>query len=79
MAMKYYLVTDAVAEQVTRCTGLPAHDTFLGALVEQPKPFNLDAELDRLDRAMFPNKPRCICGRTAILHQPNCPMSLMMT
>lgn len=79
MAKQYYLVTDAVGEQVTRRTGLPVHDTPLGALVQKPKPFNLDAELDRLDRAMFPNKPRCTCGPWAVFHRPSCPMALVMT
>jgi hypothetical protein len=74
---KYYLVTDATADQVTRRTGLDAHQTRLGALVEKPRPFNLDAELDRLDRAMHPNKPRCNCGLWSIMHRPDCPIGMI--
>jgi len=68
---KYLLVTDADAETVTRLTGIDAHDTPLGALVEKPRPFNLQAELDKLDRILHPS--RCICGRMSIMHHPNCP------
>jgi hypothetical protein len=74
---KYYLVTDATAEQVTRKTGLDAHQTLLGALVEQPPAFNLEKALDDLDRAM--HHPRCNCGRWSIIHQPNCPMGMVIT
>jgi hypothetical protein len=76
---KYLLVTDSCAAEVERKTGLRAVDTPLGALVEKPRPFNLQAELDRLDRAMFPNKPRCICRKSAIIHFANCPLSYMVT
>lgn len=75
---KYWLITDAVADQVTRRTGLPAHDTHLGALVEAPRQFNLDAELDRLDRIMRPNRTRCTCG-FAVMHSPRCPMAYITT
>ncbi len=69
---EYYLVTDATAEQVARRTGLEAKDTHLGALVEKPKPFNLDAALDKLDRAMH---TRCGCGSYAIMRSPSCPLA----
>lgn len=69
---KYYLVTDATADQVTLRTGLDAHQTHLGALVEQPPPFNLERALDDLDRAMHPNKPRCTCGPWSVIHRPSC-------
>lgn len=76
---KYMLVTDATADEVTRRTGLDAYQTHLGALVEEPRPFNLDAELDRLDRAMHPNNPRCNCGSWSIMHRPNCPFAFICT
>jgi hypothetical protein len=76
---KYLLVTDADAETVTRLTGMDAHDTPLGALVEKPCPFNLQAELDKLDRMLHPNEPRCTCGKFAILHAPNCPFAYAVT
>ena len=72
---KYWLITDAVADQVTDKTGLPAHNTPLGALVERPEPFDLGAAMDRLDRAMYPNKPRCTCGSYTVMHSPRCPMA----
>jgi len=68
---KYYLVTDATAEEVTRKTGLSAHQTRLGALVEQPKEFNLEKILDDLDRALH---PRCTCGSWIMFHRPGCPL-----
>jgi hypothetical protein len=71
----YILITDATADTVYRLTGMDAHDTPLGALAEKPKPFNLDAELDKLDRAMHPNKPRCICGKWIVMHRPSCPFA----
>lgn len=70
----YLLVTDATADTVKRLTGIDAIDTPLGALAEKPKPFNLDAELDKFDRAMHPNQ-RCICGNWAIMHRPSCPFA----
>jgi hypothetical protein len=36
MSVTHYLVTGTSAEEVTRLTGLPAHDTHLGTLVEKP-------------------------------------------
>lgn len=62
---KFYLVTDATAEEVERKTGLPGHNTALGALVEQPEPFRLEVELAKLDRILH---PRCCYG--AITHAP---------
>jgi len=69
---KYYLITDATAEEITLKTGLDAHQTSLGALVEQPKEFNLEKVLDDFDRVMNPN--RCRCGSWIIFHRPGCPM-----
>ena len=74
---KYWLVTDAVAEQVTEKTGLPAHNTPLGALVEQPRPFDLNAEMARLDRIL--HWPRCSCGSHAVMHSVRCPMAYIVT
>ena len=76
---KYYLVTDATADQIMRRTGLDAHQTHLGALVEQPPTFNLEKALDDLDRAMHPQKPRCNCGPRSIIHRPNCPLGIAIT
>lgn len=76
---QYFLVTDATAEEVKAKAGLQGKNTALGTLVEQSTPFNLDKALDDLDRAMHPNKLRCICGPYAILHLPNCPTGLVMT
>jgi hypothetical protein len=73
------LVTDADAETVTRLTGMDAHDTPLGALVKKPRPFNLQAELDRLDRMLHPNDLRCTCGSFAILHSSRCPLAYVVT
>lgn len=74
---EYYLVTDSHAEEVERLTGLQGRDTRLGVLVEKPKPFNLDAELDKLDRALHPR--RCTCGPWSIIHRPNCPEGMAIT
>lgn len=76
---KYYLVTDATAELVTLRTGLDAHQTLLGALVERPPAFNLDRALDELDRALHPNKPRCNCGPWSVIHRPGCPVGMAIT
>lgn len=76
---KYYLVTDATAEEVAVKTGLGAHQTRLGALVERPPEFNMDAALDRLDRALHPNKPRCTCGKMAVIHWGSCPFAYAVT
>lgn len=76
---KYYLITDATADQVTAKTGMDAHQTHLGALVERPPEFNMEKALDDLDRAMHPNKLRCKCGSWAIIHHPSCPMALAIT
>lgn len=74
---KYWLVTDATAAEVEAKTGLQGHDTPLGVLLRAPKPFRLDVALERLNRALHPT--RCICGRYAILHQPNCPAGMATT
>lgn len=71
---KYLLITDADAETVTRLTGMDAHDTPLGVLVEEPRPFNLQAELDKLDRMLH---PRCTCGKFSIIHSSKCPFAVM--
>lgn len=78
-ATEYYLVADAAAETVEAMTGLRGHNTTLGALIEKPRPFDLDRAMDQIDRAMHPNRLRCICGSRAILHQSNCPMALAIT
>jgi hypothetical protein len=74
---KYYLVTDATAEEVIAKTGLDAHQTHMGALVERPPEFDLHGALAELDRAFNPN--RCTCGAYAVIHRPSCPAGLMMT
>lgn len=71
---EYYLVTDATAEEVERRTGLPGHSTFLGALVEKPKPFRIEVEMEKFDRLLH---PRCCNG--GVIHAPNCPMWNVMT
>lgn len=71
MKKTYLLVTDATAAQVEAKTGFPAHDTPLGALLENPKPFNLDAAMRELDRALHPR--RCVCGTYRVMHRPDCP------
>jgi hypothetical protein len=68
----HYLVTDATAEELERLTGLRGRDTPLGVLVEKPKPFCLEAELEKLAKLLHPT--HCTCGSYAIIHQPNCPM-----
>jgi hypothetical protein len=76
-AMKYLLVTGTSAEEVERLTGLRGRDTPHGTLVEKPPPFDLDAYMERLNRHLNPS--RCTCGSRAMIHQPNCPMWLVMT
>ncbi len=72
MTVTHYLVTDSVAEEVERLTGLRAHDTPLGTLVEKPKPFRLEVEMEKLNHLLHPT--RCTCGAWAILHRPGCPV-----
>lgn len=67
----FYLVNGTSAEEVARRTDLRAWDTPLGALVEKPRPFNLAAELEKLDRILHPS--RCTCGRYALMHRSDCP------
>lgn len=72
MSKKYLWVTDAMPAEVESKTGLrgvPTPDG--GTLVEKPKPFNIDAEMAKLDRILNPS--RCTCGAWAIIHRPNCP------
>lgn len=68
---KYYLVTDSTAAEVERCTGLRGRDTFMGALVERPEPFDMHGTLAEINRALHPMW--CTCGSYAVVHQPNCP------
>lgn len=75
-APRYYLVTDACADEVERKIGVRGRDTPLGTLIEAPAPFPW-AELELVRRALDPS--RCTCGRYAILHSPNCPMWMVMT
>lgn len=77
MAKQYYLVTGTGAAEVERLTGLRGDDTLHGVLVEKPKPFNLDREMERINRALNPT--RCTCGPWAIFHQPRCPMYNLIT
>lgn len=77
--MTYWLVTDSTAAEVERLTGLEGCNTPLGVLVEKPKPFNLAAARDKVDRALHPNRPRCTCGTYAIIHGPRCPFALALT
>lgn len=79
MTKKYLLVTDAVPEQVEAATGLQGHWTPLGTLVEEPAPFDMEAALDRLDRALRPTSPRCTCGKHAVVHSPRCPLAFLTT
>ena len=65
---EYYLVTDATAEEVKRLTGMKARDTPLGALVEKPRPFDLDAAMAQFDRAR--RGPPCCTG--GVMHAPWC-------
>lgn len=75
MAVTHYLVTGTSAEEIERLTGLAAHDTPLGTLVEKPKPFRLDVELEKLDRILHPIRCRCV----GVLHRPDCPMAFAVT
>lgn len=72
---RYLLVTDATASEVEQKAGLHGHDTPFGVLVEKPRPFSLESELEKLDCDLYPNKPRCTCGRFAVLHSPRCPFA----
>jgi hypothetical protein len=75
--MTHYLVTGTSAAEVERKTGLRAHDTPLGTLVEKPQPFRLEVEMERLERILHPH--RCTCGAWAIVHQAGCPMWNVIT
>jgi hypothetical protein len=78
--MSHYLITDGqgtCAAEIEKRTGLRAHDTALGILVEKRKPFDMQGALAQIDRALHPS--RCICGRYAVLHQPNCPEAWAVT
>jgi hypothetical protein len=74
---RYILVTDATAEEVEQATGLRGRPTPLGVFVDMPKPFRLEVEMEKLDRALHPRDPRCHCGRSAIMHSPRCPLALI--
>ena len=67
------LVNGASAKDVEQATGLRAYDTPLGTLVEEPRPFDLDAVMAALERSLRPI--RCSCGHGAIMHWPSCPMA----
>ncbi len=69
--MTYYLITDSTADEVERLTGIRGLDMPSGVLVEKPRPFRLDVELEKLDRHLRPNP--CTCGTWAIIHRPGCP------
>lgn len=71
MTTTHYLVTGSSADEIERKTGLRAHDTPLGTLVEKPRPFRLDVEMERVDPM------RCRCP--GILHRPDCPMAFAVT
>jgi hypothetical protein len=75
MSKKYWLVTGTTAAQVEAATGLRAHKTRLGTLVEQPRP--LGNALAQINRALNPNQ--CTCGSHAVVHYKNCPMWGMVT
>ncbi len=77
MTVTHYLVTDTVAEELERRTGIRGHNTPFGVLAEKPKPFDMYGALAVIDRALNPT--RCTCGRNAIIHQPNCPAWLAIT
>ena len=64
---KHYLVTGTSAVEVERLTGLRGMDTPLGVLVEEPPPFDFNAELAKWQRAL---NPRCCNG--VVLHEPHC-------
>jgi hypothetical protein len=66
--MKYWLVSGATAHAVEQSTGLRSIDTPIGVLVEQPRPFDLEAAMSRLDRALHPRS--CYC---TVVHMPPCP------
>jgi hypothetical protein len=76
----HYLITDGqgtCAAEIEKLTGLRAHDTPLGILVDKRKPFDMQGALAEIDRALHPT--RCICGKFAVLHQPNCPEARIVT
>lgn len=79
MTATHWLVTDTTAEELEQRLGLRGHNTPLGVLVDRPKPFNLESELDKLDRILHPNKMRCTCGKQAIIHHGNCPFVYAIT
>lgn len=66
---KHYLVRDTSASVIEKTTGLRAIDTPLGALVEEPRPFRLEVEMERLQRALHPRN--CFC---VVYHRPGCPI-----
>jgi hypothetical protein len=70
---KYLLVNEPTgmsAQQLGAAVGMRAIEGPLGTLMEQPKPFNLEAELERLERAMHPRQCNC-----AVVHLPPCPLA----
>lgn len=69
----HYLVQGTSAAEVEQLTGLRGVDTPLGVLVERPKPFRIEDAMAEVNRAINPTP--CKCGRFALLHQPNCPLS----
>ena len=78
--MTHYLIADAqgtCAREIERLTGLRAHDTSLGILVEKRKPFDMYGALAVIEGALRPTQ--CTCGKFAILHSPNCPLSFAVT
>lgn len=76
VSKKYILVTGATADSIEAMfIGLKAHDTPLGVLVEDKPIPDISAAMDRLDRALNPNK--CRCPPWSITHRPDCRASVV--
>ena len=78
MSATHYLVTDATAAELERRTGIRGHDTPLGVLAEKPKRFDMYGARAIINRTLQPPS-LCICGSSAIIHQPNCPAAWVIT
>lgn len=78
MAVTHYLITDTTAGELERKTGLHGCDTALGVLVGKPKPFDMYRAMAIINRVLEPPS-LCICGSSAIIHQPNCPAAWAIT
>lgn len=77
MDEKFWLVTGTSVDEVERTTGLRAYETHLGTLVERHQPLDLAMAMDKIDRALHPN--RCTCGEWSVLHRANCPAAYLAT